>query len=106
MRINKAELEKDNKELKDIIEDLMEQREVVRNLHREQLNALAENNFPVDWYVADGSPGAPICFGDSDTGVAVQLYVAKGAVIGVLITNRVDVLGGAGLVPYEVAYGD
>ncbi len=62
-------------------------------------------NKEITAYTASGIPGNPICVsgatgGDAD--LSVELYVRDGHLVGVLISDTVKIIGGAGVVPYEL----
>lgn len=69
----------------------------------EQLRGAQGKEFPHFWWIADKSIGQPLCFGDSDGGVALEIYHDKfGSVMGARITEYTEVVGGGGLVPFGV----
>lgn len=102
MRTSKAQLEAENDELKTKLAEVLAEQLRDRKHHREQIEALASYSFPASWYIADNSPGKPVCFGGDGNGdgLSVQVFLDGDYVVGVLLTNGVDTVGGAGLVPY------
>jgi len=84
----------------------------LRKLHREQLDALAANNFPFDWYKADADYGTPICVAGSysnDSGLSLEIYTDEiGNIIGGIASERTGSFErwGFGFVPAVVALRD
>ena len=104
----KAELKQEVVRLTEENEFLAKQYADARSYHREQLDALAEKNFPFDWHKAGSSYGQPICLAgnyNNDEGFSLELYTnSEGDIIGgvVMLRNDLDNLGAFGMVPAEI----
>jgi hypothetical protein len=77
--------------------DLIEARTLLndeRKHHREQLDALATDNFPFDWHRASDKYGQPIYIAGNytnDKGFSLELYANDGGnIIGGVVMDRED----------------
>ena len=60
-------------------------------------------SFPFNFWYARAEPGRPICLGSASTGLCIQLYANEDEeLVGVVITDDVDVVAAAGMLPAEV----